>query len=271
MKETFDFKRFGTYFLYDLKQMGRNHSKAAVLIGCSGLILYIIWVLCSLVFAQRWVAPPIEARVTMFILAFCALELYQTRTYGYLTEKRAGSSWLMIPASTPEKFVSMLVMTLIVIPVIYIGVYFILDGILALLDPTFGKSLFTGTGVAYNGLLGSLTEINGERVNLLSPGALITMSVLGLCFNFLYFLLCGICFKKHKIIGAIGISMGVGLVLSLILGAFTPQWVESMSGMDEEASLRLFHSILNASYVWSALLTVGIGAGIFYRLKTLKH
>ena len=38
MNETFNFSRFWTYFKYDLKQMWRNHSKAAILIAGAGVI-----------------------------------------------------------------------------------------------------------------------------------------------------------------------------------------------------------------------------------------
>ena len=43
MNEIFDFKRFWTYFKYDLKQAWRNHSKAAIMIGGASAIFYVIW------------------------------------------------------------------------------------------------------------------------------------------------------------------------------------------------------------------------------------
>ena len=119
MNEIFDFKRFWTYFKYDLKQMWRNHSKAAIMIGGASAIFYVIWVLASLVFTQHWSSPVIYARLAVFILAFAILELYMVRAYGYLTEKKEGSAWLMVPASKTEKFVSMLLMVCIVIPLLF--------------------------------------------------------------------------------------------------------------------------------------------------------
>ncbi len=141
MNETFNFKRFFTYFKYDLKQMWRNHAKAAILIGGSGAILYILWVLFGLVFTQQWHGAPFIARVVMLVVAFAILEIYQARTYGLLTDKKAGSNWLMIPASKTEKFVSMLLVTLVVIPILFFAVYLVLDGFLSLVDPTFGQSI----------------------------------------------------------------------------------------------------------------------------------
>ena len=99
MNETFNFNRFVTYFKYDLKQMWRNHSRAAMLIGGASALLYAIWVMFSLVLGQGWTSPILGVRVAVFLVAFAVLEFYQVRVYGHLTEKKAGSSWLMIPAS----------------------------------------------------------------------------------------------------------------------------------------------------------------------------
>jgi hypothetical protein len=159
MNETFNSSRFWTYFKYDLKQMWRNHSKAAILIGGASAIFYVIWLLFSLVFTQQWNTPPIAARVVILVIAFAILELYQVRTYGYLTEKKAGSAWLMIPASKAEKYVSMLLVTLVVIPLLFFAVYFLIDGFLALVDPTYGQALLTGAVGAYKALIDGMAYV----------------------------------------------------------------------------------------------------------------
>ena len=101
--EIFQGQRFWTYFKYDFIQMWRNHVKAAVGIGLAGLIAYFVVVLFNLTFNGTWQGPGIGGRFVVFVLAATALELYYTRIYGYLTEKRKGSAWLMLPASTFEK------------------------------------------------------------------------------------------------------------------------------------------------------------------------
>ena len=77
--EVFNGSRFWTYFKYDLTQMWRNHVKAAILIGFSGLILYILGIAFNAVFNQVWAAPGFGARVSVFLLACFALELVQLR------------------------------------------------------------------------------------------------------------------------------------------------------------------------------------------------
>ena len=274
MNETFNFSRFWTYFKYDLKQMWRNHSKAAILIGGASAIFYIVWVMCSLVFAQKWTSPVIEARVAVLFIAFAILELYQVRTYGHLTEKKAGSAWLMIPASKTEKFVSMLLVTLIVIPLLFFAVYFILDGFLSLVDPTYGQALFTGFLGTYSKMIEALSAFSGSGMLPITftPSSLVLPMTVSMFSNFLYFLLCGICFKKNKLVGAIAILFGISLVFSLLSGLFVPNLVMKLNiDMNEADLARWMVNFMNAMTAVSCAITIGLGWGVWRRIKTLQH
>lgn len=274
MNQTFNFKRFGTYFKYDLTQMWRNHSKAAILIGGAGAIFYIVWVLFSLVFGYQWQAPMIEARAVVFIIAFTILEFYQVKTYGHLTEKRAGSSWLMIPASRTEKFVSMLLITLIVIPLLFLAVYGIIDGFLSLVDPTYGKALVTGFADVYTKLVEGLAEINGQIDLNLNPATMIFTSILSFFCNFLYFLLCGICFKRNKLVAAFAILFAFSVVMSVLMGFVGPALVENWPNdvdWTEDMIISWTNGLMNFSVIMSILMTLGFGWGVWYRIKTLQH
>ena len=273
MNEIFDFKRFWTYFKYDLKQAWRNHSKAAIMIGGASAIFYVIWVLASLVFTQHWSSPIIYARMGVFLLAFAILELYMVRTYGYLTDKKAGSNWLMVPASKAEKFVSMLLMVCIVIPLLFFVVYMVIDGFLSLVDPTYGQALFTGFTGAYSKLLEGLSEFGAESPIVFTPSSFIFPTIVSVFCNFLYFLLCGICFKKNKLVSAIAILFGLSLVLSLLTGIFVPRIFTNIdfNNMDDMQIARWVTGCMNAGVILSCLLTVGLGWGVWRRIKTIQH
>jgi hypothetical protein len=272
MNETFNFSRFWTYFKYDLKQMWRNHSKAAILIGGSSAIFYVIWLLCSLVFTQHWSTPPIAARFIVFVVAFGILELYQVRTYGFLTEKKAGSAWLMIPASKAEKYVSMLLITLIVIPLLFVAVYFLIDGFLSLVDPTVGKALLAGASGIYQEFLNGIITLRDASPITFSTSGLIAYTIVGFFCNFLYFLLCGICFKKNKLVTAIAILFGISLLLSLLSGLFLPRFIQSMSaGFDEIKVAEWTVRMMNISVVVTCLVTIGLAWGVWRRIKTIQH
>ena len=273
MNEIFDFKRFWTYFKYDLKQMWRNHSKAAIMIGGASAIFYVLWVLCSLVFTQHWTSPIIFARIPMFILAFVILELYMVRAYGYLTEKKAGSAWLMIPASKTEKFVSMILMVCIVIPLLFFVVYMAIDGILAQVDPTYGQSLIVGGVSAYGKILQFISAISNELPITFTPASIIFTAIVSLFCNFLYFHLCGICFKRNKLVIAIAIVFGLSTLLSLLSGILVPLFIENIDCivMDDMQAAQWVVGLMNAGVVVTCLLTVGLGWGVWRRIKTIQH
>lgn len=274
MNQTFSFQRFWTYFKYDLTQMWRNHSKAAILIGGASAIFYVLWVMFSLVFTQEWNTPPISARAVVFVIAFAILELYQVRTYGHLTDKKEGSAWLMIPASRTEKFISMLIVSLVVVPVLFVVVYLLIDGFLSLVDPTYGKALVTGFSGAYAQFLNALSQINNETSIQFTPSSLVFPAVVSYFCNFLYFLLCGICFKRNKLVGAIAILFGLSTVFSLLMGFVMPHVFENWPGDIDVSEDMLRGYLRNTVYIAntiSCLIAVALGWGIWYRIKTLQH
>jgi len=271
MNNTFNFSRFFTYFKYDLTQMWRNHSRAAILIGGLSAILYILWVLFSLVFTQTWTSPVSSVRFIVLLVAFAILELYTALTYGHLTDKKAGSNWLMIPASRAEKFVSMVLISVVVIPVMFGVVYFAIDGFLSLVDPTYGKALITSLSGAYSeyyNLFAKLSESEIENLPITFGGTLFA-TIVGAIGNFLYFLLCGTVFKKNKIVMSIVVLMGVSILMSTVLGLLAPKL--AALNLIEDQLIELVPKILNWSLALAVVVDLALGWGVWRRIKTLQH
>ena len=267
--EVFNGQRFWTYFKYDFTQMWRNHVKAAIVIGFSGLILYILGIAFNAVFRNVWEAPSLVARTVVFLLAAFALELYQTRTYGYLTDRKKGAAWLMIPASGFEKWLSMLLMTLVVIPVAYLGTYTIIDSILSLADPTYGQLLVSAVADTVQKAQGDLAEANNEYSTTWNLGFMFLPAVIGYICNFLYFLLCGISFRRNKILWAILILFGVSILFSTVMTTLGLQTHYDINDLAEAETV--IRHIIHLTTVFSAVLAAGLATGIYLRIKTLKH
>ena len=274
--EVFNGSRFWNYFKYDFRQMWRNHVKASIGIGLSGLILYLVWVIIGLATTGQWSAPSMSARLVVFILAFTALELYQTRTYGYLTDRRKGSAWLLLPASGFEKWLSMMLMTLIIIPAFFLVASLGLDIILSLADPTFGESLVSGFADGFKSLSGGFVEINQTYETSWDPRVFLAPVLAGFCANFLYFLLCGISFKRYKILWGFALMALAGfaiiLVSALLLKAGA---ITSTNIVIDESDPALAEVKIRAIMRWETIFT-GIFAALlafltYRRIKTLKH
>lgn len=273
--EVFSFPRFRKYFQYDITQLWRNNGKAVLMLGGISLICYLIWVIFSLLISGNWQAPTLPARVAFFFLGWMILVFYQTRTYGYLTEKRAGSSWLMVPASTLEKFVSMMLITVILQPLAYTASYLLVDGIIALADPTAGEALIASVGPVVDALNNGMSEAveYGVTVHVWMLAIPIVLQMMG---NLMYFLLCGICFKKWKLVGALAVLMGISMVSVAFFSLFAwGDWVDKLQmfhDMDDPVAVVNFvNASMTVGTLSDLLIFVLLGAGIYYRLKTLKH
>ena len=265
--EVFSGHRFWSYFKYDAIQMWRNHVKAALGIGLFGLFFYFVAITFGLIFGEGWDGPNIATRFGVFVIAFTILELYQTRTYGYLTDPKRGSAWLMVPASAFEKWLSMTLMTLVVIPVAFLLVYFASDALIALVDPTVGHSMIASIASGMTDVIDELLRVNGEYDTDWSLWMMAPTAILGFCVNFQFFLLCGLIFRKHKILGGFLILLGLSIVLSAVTSFLTFNTEVAVTPENIDMARTYLHG-----FNWvTGLIAAGLAGGIFWRVKTLNH
>ena len=288
MNEVFNIKRFGKYLASDAKGCAANYGLSMLLISQMGLIIYAGTVIMGLLFNGEWSGPELGFRFTVF--AFSALALMVTmpvKCYGRITEKRFGSEWLMVPVSGFEKFLSMTVMTVFVMPLAVCGVYLGLDAILCALDPTCGNGLFS----SFKGMIDKFVEISiasdsdmtqytalAEFVRQVSCPWLYVDDIIGM---FLVFITGAVIFKKSKTVKTILAYIGICLALGMIATPFASSAFQSFASQSftidtPEAINALFnHAIfkhaalfdtINDTLVNIALLTI-----IYFRIKTLKH
>jgi len=277
MKDRFDIKRFWNYFRYDNRQMWRRNSKSLLAIAGMGLIFYVLSVVMGLVFNQAWAGPSKEVRLGIFVCASLGLMLFQTKSYGFITDKAAGSNWLMLPASRTEKFVSMMIITLIEMPLFFVGVYTALDALEVLLDPTVNGFMFSGG----KGLSAIFTEMSRNGFDIgMSPAGFWFNSYVQLCANMLFCLLCGICFKRNKLVGAIGIMMLCAFLGSLAFSGILHighiqdilnSYSDNLAGGNTAYFEHLMNTALNIGLALNWVLAFAMGIAIYFRIKTIKH
>lgn len=267
MNNVFDFKRFGNYFLYDLRRAKNNYAISLLVIGLLPVALFIITQFFSLI-TGNGVTELSDVPKIVAIFAGIAIVMLSAgaRIYGSITEKRAGSDYLMLPASTLEKWLSMVLVVCIVLPVVLFVLLFASDAVMSLFFPnTYGHRLFQMDFA--RGVFDGLTGDEGVYFNL--PAALF----LGWCESMLIFTLGAVCFKKAKVAKTLLCIMGFSMVISplmfLVFGQtnIDNDWlVEHFSDPDRAVSM--------INWTLSILYTVVIGgllAGLYFRLRTLKH
>ena len=272
MNNVFNLKRFGKYYSYDFNNAVGNFGVSAIVIGLLPLILLVFYVIFSLVFTGQVTELPLPVKIMTFgIVLLVVILSAPVKLYGRLTERKAGTDWLMIPASSFEKFLSMAVMLCIVLPVVVFGLFAACDLILGALVPAYGSSMLS--------LLKENIDLVSEMADesslaVTTTGGSIASIWAGWCASILAFGLGAICFKKGKAAKTILCIFALEVLLSFILviafksiepGQFISDFFENMTAGKAEFWTNF---LINAFYF---VVIGGLLTAIFFRVKTIKH
>lgn len=276
MKDIFNIRRFGKYFVSDLRGAAANFGLSLVLLACSGIIVYLFMGFFSLITSGTWDGSGMAIRFATLAISYVVLMISMPpKCYGHMTDKRAGSAWLMIPASTLEKCLSMVLITTLVIPVIFFGLHCGLDAILCAIDPNCGDSFFTIMGTIPS-LLDEIPEIAVAEfvTDMMRPYSFIDDHVYGI----LVFLLGAICFKKNKsaktILCLIGLSMGVSMIVSPVVLHSMVSMAGSLAEISDPSVIfnsPLFNNLKVFDTVSDLVLMAGLLVAVYFRVRTLKY
>ena len=264
MNKIFSFSRFVKYFKYDLTNAKSNFLLPLLILGFLPVMTYIVSNLFSLVFNGSFINSTFGTGISgvafsaTFIISAIILGI---KLYGSLTDKKAGSSWIMIPASTFEKFLSMFLIVFVIAPICLAALLLLSDLILSLLT---GYSPVTGW---IKSVVGTMAD-SGFKVNYIAMIWLMWGQYA------LAFLLGAIIFKRAKvgktILWMFILSTVLGVVMTRIVGItnITENFIKDASQVDMSSFQARLNWFLNISWIgW----IVVICAGIFWRLKTIKH
>lgn len=275
MDNTFKISRFGKYLVYDLKRQWKNIGMLMLIFSLFPIIFYMIYMFFAAMFDGGLMkifigleidGPAGGTRFGVFaVMSTIFVMLFPSRAYGEITNKEKGSEWLMLPASRLEKFTSMMLISLIVIPLVYVVVYFLSDAFVCLLDKSCGDSLMS---FRINKEIGSsdfVIPANGFWI--------LASTIVG---NAIVFLLGGLIFKKWKVVGTVLVLFALQMVFSGLLSAFiTNADLEWWGNWFADWTIRHADSIdiwLNAFInFWLLLILAICGTWSWFRIKRLQH
>lgn len=276
MKDIFNIRRFGKYFVSDLGSAAANFGLSLLLLSSAGVIVYLLMGFFSLITSGTWDGSGMAIRCATLAISYVVLMISMPpKCYGHLTDKRSGSTWLMIPASTLEKYLSMVLITILVIPAVFFGVYCGLDAILCAIDPNCGDSFFTILGTIPS-LLDEIPEIAVAEfvTDMMRPYSFIDDHIYGI----LVFLLGAICFKNNKsaktILCLIGLSMGVSMIVSPVVLHSMVSVAGSLEEISDPSAIfnsPLFNNLKVFDTVSDLVLMTGLLVAVYFRVRTLKH
>lgn len=275
MDNTFKISRFGKYFVYDLKRQWKNIGMLMLIFSLFPIIFYMLYMFFAALFDGGLMkifigleidGPAGGTRFGVFaVMSTIFVMLFPSRAYGEITNKAKGSEWLMLPASRLEKFTSMMLISLIVIPLVYVVVYFLSDAFVCLLDKSCGDSLMS---FRIN------KEIDSSDFVIPANGFwILASSIVG---NAIVFLLGGLIFKKWKVVGTVLVLFALQMVFSGLLSVFiTNADLDWWGNWFADWTIRHADSIdiwLNAFInLWLLLILAICGTWSWFRIKRLQH
>ena len=291
--DIFNFRRFGKYFATDFRTCWANYGLSLLTISLlSPLVLYVIIVTINQIMHNTWDGPDIGLRVFAFAVAMiCMVVTMPVKCYGKITEKQYGSFWLTLPASRLEKFISMILMTCIIVPVSGALLYLGLDALICAFDHTCGQNLFAGG----TELLQRMGEAKDVTLNLIDESITIEDATLVqelvrqmnnpwmyideiFCFT-LPFLLGSVFFRNGKTVKTFIALFAISTVTGMICSPIMTNWVmEMFNNLNEDPDAilqmfnnKLFKNLVLIDTVTDTVTNLALMAGIWFRIKTLKH
>ncbi|MCQ2140256.1 MAG: hypothetical protein MJZ09_07785 [Bacteroidales bacterium] len=267
MNKIFSFDRFSKYFVYDLNNAKNNYGLSLLIQGCLPIVIFVFSNFFSLVFSQEYTVMNKPLAICAFGVAlFTVMLTAPNKLYGGLTDKKMGSDWILIPASTFEKFLSMMVIVCVIIPLVLV---------VLLAGSDFLLSLFFKE---YQPAVVWISDIVKECSTFFKEfdGPMFTNAVYGAFWLnwvevILAFTLGTICFKKAKVGKTILVLWLLSCVLSLgvvSLFGIDVDMENIIKNITPEKAEFWINFVINMIYL---VVIGGLMAGIYFRLKTIKH
>ena len=279
MNNTFNINRFGKILKHD----GLNFFPNLI------LALAILWAIPVIVYLFTALMPGDEekglidafSRIdTIATLSTIALIIAPARLYKYCNDSRKGIVYAMLPASTLEKFLSMVIYCVIVTPIIYIVGALAIDTILAILNGP-----YEGFAVSY--YFDSFAKINAvfDKNNImmdeswilyyksLSPTFMLILSALGTLTISSIFMFGNMIFKRHKTGKMIGILIIMFIIFMIVLinyAVHTEVLTHNIEDKAEFVKYTIF-LIMNAIFYAEIIVSALMLFGVYRKIKTQKY
>ena len=291
--DVFSFNRFWRYLKSDFDAFVSRYGITLLVISTMPVSLEVFSGVLSLMGTGKWEGMDINSRLGLFVLfGIIMLINAPSKLYGHITDRKEGSTFLLLPVSKLEKYISMILITCVVLPFIYILIYMGLDVMVCMFDPTCNVSLFTFMD-SYDEFsrtaLGSQNQIlqsvlNNNFRSTLGPlyfiDDIIRVSLI--------FLLGALVFKTSKTGKTLGCAILISMLFKLALAPAIASFanVESLYQFGNSGHLDLsseaFRSVfpLNAwiwnhlvliDTVWDITLDCILLLLIWLRLKKINH
>lgn len=270
MSNTFDIKRFWKYFVYDLTSAKNNCGLTLLILGAMPVFLFFFYELFSFIIGGGFTSVSLGAKIPSIVMAFVvACLFFPAKHYGTITNRKEGSAWILLPASRLEKWLSMLLVTCVVVPAFMVAETAACEGLLGIFfKNTYGEMTIAGIAGGLNQAWGELSLGNGDPALINWPYSM----YLGWAMTILVFTLGSIYFKKSKIgktfLALFLLSLAISIIGTVVFKIIAGGDIEMHIDMDDESIVRWIRVI---QYVVYAIEFAIVDFLLYHRIRTIKQ
>ena len=286
--DVFNINRLGRYLVTDIKNAIARYGVSLLVIATVSLTGYLLIGFFTMIVGTGWQSVPVAGRMFMMVISFIVLTISApAKIYGFITDKKEGSAFLMVPASSLEKTISMIIVCCVVVPLAFFAVYLSLDQILCLIDGKCGDSLIVTINNGQTILTDAFQRLSRESNNVFpdySSMATPWMYLDDIAQGFLTFLLGALIFKSSKPAKTVGCLILLSIALSMIFtpivmhGAIEKFKDAAASNMTPEELFQSFpviswsmkHAVL-VDTLSDTIMNIGLAIAIYFRVRKIKH
>ena len=269
MNEIFDIKRLGRLIKYEVINYIPNFFKSLLIFAS---VIAAVWIF-SLTVDHNVCPHSRDALVgTLFILA---IVLSPFIVYKDMNDRKKGYIYAMIPASTLEKLLSMIVLCVVIVPLLAYAVLTATDLLLWLLSKV-GIGSFLHMEF-YN----PFTTIKFVDDEYLQPCIYpVFDSIIYLVNLIVYSIMFNTIFRKNKVLKTIlfNISMTFAFVIltAVVVNITTPEFWEDMfeglvEWLDEKTDVELFGYLMTTVRCLTILMSMAFLSITYFRIKKVNY
>ena len=284
MNNTFDWTRFCKVVRKDFNNIWRNAGTSLLIITLLPILAWLLWWALSGIEEMPAIAPEVRWCFIAGSVLLAAM-VSPSRMYRTANLQKEGIYFAMLPASKLEKYLSMLIFTIVVCPLLCFLGGMVLDYFLTLLPfGPYNKWLWQTDYLAdaldgYRALVaGKFPDVNQDTmllVQVFTPWKVVLYALLCHLSYVALFLFTNTIFKKHKVLQTLLwtwlISFVLNIILTPVMGAMmlSGNWLqEFLETADPVKSLNVAYW---AATAWSIVLTTVFFWWASYRLKHMKY
>lgn len=283
MNNTLNINRFGKVLKHD----GLNFFPNLI------LTLAILWAIPVIVYLFAALMPTDEkdafdafSRVDLIsTLANIAIIIAPARLYRYCNDSRKGIGYAMLPASTLEKFLSMIIYCVIVTPIIYVAGALAIDSILALFHGPyegFAVSIYFDTFAKINAVFQRDNIMLDESFMLyyasISQTFMLILSALGTLTISSIFMFGNMIFKKRKTGKMLGILILLFIIFMIVVINYVAHnedialYFQQMND-DNKAEIikNIIFRTMDITFYAEIIISALMLFGVYRKIKTQKY